>query len=105
MDYYEDNEIEEITLAGVGKKMTREMVFSVYQLTKMQLKISKIGIELSGKDFKEFKKHPKESLQRWLQRTDGSQESMLVLFDICIEYQVKTEPIWILLFEQIRDPM
>ena len=51
-----------------------------------------------------MQKAPEKFLQKILERCEPAEETFLILFDICHEYKVKSEPIWTLLFERIREP-
>ena len=56
------------------------------------------------KEYNSLQKAPEKYLQKILERCEPVEETFLILFDICHEYKVTSEPIWTLLFERIREP-
>ena len=72
---------------------------TAYKFAKFQEKMSQIGFQVTKPEFNQLQKSPEKFLQKILERCDPTEENFLILFDICNEYKVKSEPIWILLFE------
>ena len=71
----------------------------------MIIKLFLIGVSKArNQEYNNLQKAPEKFLQKILERCEPAEETFLILFDICHEYKVKSEPIWTLLFERIREP-
>ena len=104
LDFYEDAEIEEITKTCNKRAMSRDDIFQLMKMYKTQQRFKTIDVDVTAKDYNQLKKQPEKQLLKWLQKHDGSEEGMLVLFDTCIEFKIEAQAVWTLLFESIRDP-